>query len=250
MGVKLKTVVLGLGLALAASFGVGAEASAEGSTRRAEPPAAGLAVATFAGGCFWCMEPPFDRLEEVVSTTSGYTGGTTAGPSYKQVSAGGTGHAEAVRVVYDPAKVDYRTLLEVFWRNVDPLDAAGQFCDKGDEYRPAVFAHDEEQRRLAEASKAALATSGRFERPVVVAIEPARGFYVAEDYHQDYYLKNPVRYRYYSVWTAPLAQASCGLGRVGQFACLYPASWERSQRPNGKSARAGLNRWPAYKWPR
>ena len=122
------------------------------------------------------MEPPFDRLEGVVSTTSGYTGGTVAGPSYEQVSAGGTGHAEAVRVVYDPAKVDYRTLLDVFWRNVDPLDAAGQFCDRGDEYRPAVFAHDGEQKRLAEASKAALAASGRFDRPIAVAVEPARDF--------------------------------------------------------------------------
>jgi len=196
--VNLKTMVFGLGFALAALSGVGAGAAvAQGSTRQAEPPAAGLAVATFAGGCFWCMEPPFDRLEGVVSTTSGYTGGTVAAPSYEQVSAGGTGHVEAVRVVYDPAKVDYRTLLEVFWRNVDPLDAAGQFCDRGHEYRPAVFAHDEEQRRLAEASKAALAAPGRFERPVAVAIEPARGFYVAEDHHQDYYQKNPVRYRYY-----------------------------------------------------
>ncbi len=194
---KLKTMVFGLGLASAALSGVGAGAGAEGSTRRAEPPGAGLAVATFAGGCFWCMEPPFDRMEGVVSTTSGYTDGTVAGPSYKQVSAGGTGHAEAVRVVYDPAKVDYRTLLEVFWRNVDPLDAAGQFCDRGHEYRPAVFAHGEEQRRLAEASKAALAASGRFERPIAVAVEPARDFYVAEDYHQDYYVKNPARYRYY-----------------------------------------------------
>ncbi len=194
---KLKTMVFGLGLALAASSGAGTEAGAQGATRQAEPPAAGLAVATFAGGCFWCLEPPFDRLEGVVSTTSGYTGGTVAGPSYKQVSGGGTGHVEAVRVVYDPAKVDYRTLLDVFWRNVDPLDAAGQFCDRGHEYRPAVFAHDEEQRRLAEASKAALAASGRFERPIAVAVEPARDFYVAEDYHQDYYLKNPVRYRYY-----------------------------------------------------
>ena len=196
MDVNLKTMVFGLGLALAASFSAGA--GAEGSTRRAEPPGAGLAVATFAGGCFWCMEPPFDRLEGVVSTTSGYTGGTVVGPSYKQVSAGGTGHAEAVRVVYDPAKVDYRTLLDVFWRNVDPFDAAGQFCDRGHEYRPAVFAHDEEQRRLAEASKAALAASGRFApRPIAVAVEPARNFYVAEDCHQDYYLKNAVRYRYY-----------------------------------------------------
>ncbi len=195
---NLKTMVFGLGLALGALSGVGAGAAvAQGSTRKAEPPAAGLAVATFAGGCFWCMEPPFDRLEGVVSTTSGYTGGTVAGPSYEQVSAGGTGHVEAVRVVYDPAKVDYRTLLEVFWRNVDPLDAAGQFCDRGQEYRPVVFVHDEEQRRLAAATKAALAASGRFERPIAVAVEPARDFYVAEDYHQDYYLKNPVRYRFY-----------------------------------------------------
>ena len=197
MDVKLKTMVFGLCLALAALSGIRAGAGAEGSTRRAGPPAAGLAVATFAGGCFWCMEPPFDRLEGVVSTTSGYTGGTVAGPSYEQVSAGGTGHVEAVRVVYDPAKVDYRTLLEVFWRNVDPLDAAGQFCDRGDEYRPAVVSHDEEQRRLAEASKAALVASGRFAQPIAVAVEPARAFYVAEDYHQDYYLRNPVRYRYY-----------------------------------------------------
>ncbi len=194
---KLKTMVFGLSLALAASSGAGTEAGAQGATRQAEPPAAGLAVATFAGGCFWCLEPPFDRLEGVVSTTSGYTGGTVAGPSYKQVSGGGTGHVEAVRVVYDPAKVDYRTLLDVFWRNVDPLDAAGQFCDRGHEYRAAVFAHGEEQRRLAEASKAALAASGRFERPIAVAVEPARDFYVAEDYHQDYYVKNPARYRYY-----------------------------------------------------
>ena len=192
---KRKAMLLGLCLALAASAGV---LRAEGSTRRAEPPAPGLAVATFAGGCFWCMEPPFDRVEGVVSTTSGYTGGTVAGPSYQQVSAGGTGHAEAVRVVYDPAKVDYRALLEVFWRNVDPVDGAGQFCDRGQQYRPAVFVHDEEQGRLAEALKTALAASGRFApRPIAVAVEPARDFYVAEDYHQDYYLKNPVRYRYY-----------------------------------------------------
>ena len=196
---KRKTMLLGLCLALAASAGVlRAEGGAAGSTRRAEPPAAGLAVATFAGGCFWCMEPPFDRVEGVVSTTSGYTGGTVAGPSYQQVSAGGTGHAEAVRVVYDPAKVDYRALLEVFWRNVDPVDGAGQFCDRGQQYRPAVFVHDEEQGRLAEASKTALAASGRFApRPIAVAVEPARDFYAAEDYHQDYYLRNLLRYKFY-----------------------------------------------------
>jgi peptide-methionine (S)-S-oxide reductase len=194
---EFKAVMLGLSLALAGAFLGGVDAGAQAQTRRAEPPAAGLAVAIFAGGCFWCMEPPFDKLEGVVSTTSGYTGGTIAGPSYKQVSAGGTGHTEAVRVVYDPAKLGYEKLLEVFWRNVDPLDAAGQFCDRGHEYRPAIFAHDGEQRRLAEASKAALDASHRFEQPIVVAVETARDFYEAEDYHQDYYMKNPVRYNYY-----------------------------------------------------
>jgi peptide-methionine (S)-S-oxide reductase len=188
----IKSILVGAGALMAAA----SVASAEG-TRRAEPPAAGLAAATFAGGCFWCMEPPFDKLEGVVSTTSGYTGGAIAGPSYSQVSAGGTGHTEALRIVYDPAKVSYAKLLEVFWRNVDPLDAKGQFCDRGHEYRPAIFAHDEEQKRLAEASKSALATSGRFEQPVVVAIEPARDFYEAEAYHQDYYLKNATKYKFY-----------------------------------------------------
>lgn len=194
---KLKAMAFGFGLALAAPFPGGMDAGARAQTRRAEPPAAGLAVATFAGGCFWCMEPPFDKLEGVVSTTSGYTGGATVGPSYKQVSAGGTGHTEALRVVYDPAKLGYETLLDVFWRNVDPLDASGQFCDRGHEYRPAIFAHDDGQKRLAEASKAALDASHRFEQPVVVAIETARDFYQAEDYHQDYHVKNPVRYNYY-----------------------------------------------------
>jgi peptide-methionine (S)-S-oxide reductase len=133
----------------------------------------------------------------VVSTTSGYTGGTVAGATYRQVGAGGTGHVEAVRVVFDPAKVSYGKLLEVYWKNVDPLDGGGQFCDRGPEYRPAIFVHDDEQRHAAEASKAALAASGRFKEPIAVAVEPAREFWVAEDYHQDYYLKNPVKYRYY-----------------------------------------------------
>jgi peptide-methionine (S)-S-oxide reductase len=157
----------------------------------------GLAEATFAGGCFWCMEPPFDKLDGVVSTTSGYTGGHVKNPSYEQVSAGGTGHAEAVQVVYDPAKVSYQKLLDVFWHNVDPLDATGQFCDKGSQYRSIIFYHNDEQRRLAEASKAALEASGRFGQPVVTEIVPATAFYPAEDYHQDYYQKNPIRYRFY-----------------------------------------------------
>ena len=175
---------------LAALLAMGLSAGAAGKEQ-------GLAEATFAGGCFWCMEPPFDKLAGVVSTTSGYTGGQVKNPSYEQVSAGGTGHAESVQVVYDPAKVSYQKLLDVFWHNVDPLDAAGQFCDKGHQYRTAIFYHDDEQRRLAEASKAALEASGRLRQPIVTEIVPAATFYPAEDYHQDYYQKNPIRYRFY-----------------------------------------------------
>jgi peptide-methionine (S)-S-oxide reductase len=188
LAVLLAALAGALGLSLAA---------ADEPTKRAEAPGPGLAVATFAAGCFWCVEPPYDKTEGVVSTTSGYTGGKVAGATYRQVGMGGTGHTEAVRVVYDPAKVGYDKLLEVYWKNVDPLDAKGQFCDKGEPYRPAIFVHDEEQRRLAEASKAALAASGRFKQPIVVAIEPASDFWIAEDYHQDYYLKNPAKYAYY-----------------------------------------------------
>src|SRR5690606_24679114 len=147
----------------------------------------GHALATFAGGCFWCMEPPYDELDGVLATTSGYMGGHKADPTYHEVSAGSTGHAEAVQITYDPSKVSYQELLEVFWRNVDPLDAGGQFCDRGDQYRTAIFVHDEEQRRLAEASKEALEESGRFDQPIVTAIEDAGPFYPAEEYHQDYY---------------------------------------------------------------
>ena len=189
---KRKTMLLGLCLALAASAGV---LRAEGSTRRAGPPAPGLAVATFAGGCFWCMEPPFDRLDGVVSTTSGYTGGRTVKPSYEAVSAGVTGHAEVVQVVYDPARVSYERLLHVFWRNIDPFDARGQFCDKGTQYRSAIFVQDEDQRRLAEASKREL--QARFKEPIVTEIAAAAEFYPAEGYHQDYYQSNPARYRFY-----------------------------------------------------
>jgi peptide-methionine (S)-S-oxide reductase len=157
----------------------------------------GLKVATFAGGCFWCMEPPFDRLDGVVSTTSGYTGGTKQNPTYREVSAGETGHAESVQVVYDPTKVGYEKLLDVFWHNVDPLTKDAQFCDHGNQYRTAIFVHDEEQRRLAEASKEALERSGRFRQPIVTEIVAASMFWPAEDYHQDYYKKNPIRYKFY-----------------------------------------------------
>lgn len=156
-----------------------------------------LAKATLAGGCFWCLEPPYDKLEGVVSTTSGYIGGKTANPTYEQVSSGGTGHYEVLQVVYDPRKISYEKLLEVFWRNIDPTDASGQFCDKGTQYRSGIFYHGEEQKRLAEASKAAIEKSKPFKKPVVTPIVAATEFYPAEDYHQDYYQKNPVRYKFY-----------------------------------------------------
>jgi peptide-methionine (S)-S-oxide reductase len=161
------------------------------------PGAPERAFAIFAGGCFWCMEPPFDALPGVLSTTSGYTGGRVENPSYQQVSEGGTGHREAVRVEYDPTRVSYPQLLDVFWHNVDPLDAGGQFCDRGSQYESAIFVADAEERRLAEASKRALEASGRFDRPVATRILAASAFYPAEEYHQDYARRNPLRYRYY-----------------------------------------------------
>lgn len=161
------------------------------------PPREGLAKATFAGGCFWCMEPPYDKLDGVVSTTSGYTGGQTKNPTYEEVSAGGTGHTEAVQIVYDSKKISYAQLLEVFWHNVDPLDAGGQFCDRGSQYRTGIFYYDETQKRLAEQSKRELDASGRFKQPIVTEIVQATAFYPAEEYHQDYYQKNPVRYKFY-----------------------------------------------------
>jgi peptide-methionine (S)-S-oxide reductase len=154
-----------------------------------------VAIATFAGGCFWCMEPPYDKLPGVLSTTSGYIGGKTANPTYRQVVTGDTGHAEAVRVAYDPAQITYEKLLEVFWRNIDPHDAGGQFCDRGDSYRTGIFVHDETQLRLAQESKKAVAA--KLKKPVVTEIVLAPKFYPAEDYHQDYYTKNPVRYKIY-----------------------------------------------------
>lgn len=155
------------------------------------------ATAIFAGGCFWCMEKPFDELPGVVETTSGYTGGTVENPSYEQVSRGGTGHVEAVRVTYDPGQVSYEKLLDVFWRNVDPLDEGGQFCDRGSQYRSAIFPTNEEQQAAAQASKSALANSGQFEEDIETEIQPASEFYPAEDYHQNYYKTHSVRYKVY-----------------------------------------------------
>jgi peptide-methionine (S)-S-oxide reductase len=153
------------------------------------------ATATFAGGCFWCMEPPFERLRGVLTVTSGYTGGRVDRPTYEQVSEGFTGHREAVEIVYDPAQISYQQLLNVYWHNVDPFDQSGQFCDKGGQYRAAIFVQDGEQRRLAEATKQAAGV--RFHRDVFVDIVTAGPFYRAEEYHQDYYKKNPLRYKFY-----------------------------------------------------
>jgi len=169
-------------------------ASAQTST----PPAdRRLLTATFAGGCFWCMEEAFEKVGGVVSVTSGYTGGTLRDPDYEQVSSGGTGHAESVEVRYDPDKISYQGLLDVFWHNIDPLAKDRQFCDVGSQYRSAIFYHDAEQQKLTEASKQALVESKRFSQPIVTEIVPAGPFYPAETYHQDYYKKNPVRYKFY-----------------------------------------------------
>ena len=161
--------------------------------------------ATFAGGCFWCMEGPFEQLPGVLSVTSGYTGGTKENPTYEEVSSGSTGHAESIQIVYDPSKLTYQTLLETFWRQIDPTQVDGQFADHGRQYRSAIFYHSDEQKRLAESSKDALAKSGKFNKPIVTEIAPAGPFYPAEDYHQDYYKKNPLRYNLYKI----------GSGRAG-----------------------------------
>lgn len=160
-------------------------------------PAPRRAHAYFAGGCFWCMEPPFERMKGVVSVTSGYAGGRVANPTYEEVSAGGTGHRESVDVLYDPSQVSYQQLLDVYWHNVDPLDNEGQFCDKGGQYRTAIFYTNAEERRLAEASKQAVAAKlGHVVYTDVIPL-PANIFWPAEDYHQDYYKKNPIRYKFY-----------------------------------------------------
>jgi peptide-methionine (S)-S-oxide reductase len=164
-----------------------------------------LATATFAGGCFWCMEPPFDKLVGVISTTSGYTGGHKLKPTYEEVCSGTTGHAEAVQVVYDSTQISYAQLLHVFWHNIDPLAVNRQFCDAGSQYRSAIFYHNEEQRRLAEESKQKLEQTRRFGRPIVTEIAAASTFYQAEEYHQDYYKKNPLHYKAY--------RAGCGRDR-------------------------------------
>jgi len=176
-------------------------------------------TAIFAGGCFWCMEPPFEALEGVVEVTAGYTGGEEVNPSYEQVASGRTAHMEAVRVIFDPARVSYRELVEVFWRQVDPTDDGGQFADRGNQYRTAIFYTGDEQRRIAEESRAALDRSGIFDRPIVTGIVPATHFYPAEEYHQDYYRKNVLHYSAYKA----------GSGRAGFLEKTWKKEAEASE---------------------
>jgi methionine-S-sulfoxide reductase len=192
----MRVVIAALSLLLTLGA-VATAATNDRGMKAAEYGDAALAKAIFAGGCFWCMEPPFEKLPGVVSVIAGYTGGQKENPTYQEVSAGGTGHAEAIEVVYDPAEISYPQLLEVFWMNIDPTDAGGQFVDRGSQYRAAIFYSGEEQKRLAEVSRESLARSGRFTRPIVTEIVAATAFYPAEEYHQDYYKKNPLRYNYY-----------------------------------------------------
>lgn len=169
--------------------------------------------AIFAGGCFWCMVQPFDSLPGIISVTSGYTGGHVENPTYRQVTSGRTGHTEAVEIVYDPDKISYRELVDIYWRQTDPTDAGGQFADRGDSYRPVIFYKDAQQKEAAEESKRELEQSGKFSEPIVTKIEEAKPFYPAEEYHQDYYKKESAHYKRYSV----------GSGRAG----FINKTWEK-----------------------
>ena len=198
-----RTLITGAAALLVAGIaaaGVFAQTAQEKTSAATRPSA--TAVATFAGGCFWCTEADFDKVDGVISTTSGYIGGKTANPSYDSVSAGNSGYAEAVQIVFDPSKVTYSKLLEHYWRTIDPTTKDRQFCDSGNQYRTAIFTHDEQQRALAEASKKALSSNKPFREPIVTEIVTATQFYPAEEYHQDYHTKNPVRYKFY--------RANCG----------------------------------------
>jgi peptide-methionine (S)-S-oxide reductase len=191
-------------LAAASLIGVASLCTAQNSAQpSATPlPTAVTAKAIFAGGCFWCVESDFDKFPGVISTTSGYTGGKTVSPTYEQVSSHSTGHAEAVEVVYDPAKVSYQRLVEYFWHTIDPTVKDQQFCDHGTPYRTVIFAPNAELLKAAQSSRAVLEKSKPFKEPIVTDIVLASAFYPAEDYHQDYYKKNPIRYKYY--------RGSCG----------------------------------------
>ena len=221
---SLRTITLGIPIlvvAILVAIGVSstrADSPTSKNEQASSPAKDGkLAKATFAGGCFWCMEPPFEKLEGVISVTSGYTGGKETAPSYQEVSSGRTGHVEAIQVKFDPEVISYEYLLEVFWRQIDPTDDGGQFADRGKQYRTAIFTYDREQRALAEASKRKLAKSGIFKGPIVTEIRWAEPFYAAEAYHQDYYKKNPSNYKRYRA----------GSGREGFLKSVW------SKRPLG-----------------
>jgi peptide-methionine (S)-S-oxide reductase len=208
---KLRLAVFSAGLLLGAFFLLGPMPHAASNPG---PPPDHVAHATFAGGCFWCMEATFEEVAGVVSVISGYTGGTVKNPTYEQVSSGETGHAESVQVAYDPSKITYEQLLDVFWHNVDPQDGGGQFCDRGTQYRSAIFYDGEEQKEAAEASKRKLEASGRFSQPIVTQIVALQAFYPAEGYHQDFYKKNPMRYKMYRL----------GCGRDARLRSLWGKS--------------------------
>lgn len=197
---------------VAAGLSAAAPAAERG---KAKPAKAETAKAIFAGGCFWCVEEAFDKVPGVIATTSGYTGGRTKNPTYEEVSSERTGHAEAVLVEYDPGKVSYQKLVDVFWHNIDPTQRNGQFCDHGSSYRSAVFYLDEEQRRIAEASKAALMKAKPFQGEIVTEITKAAEFYPAEAYHQNYYLRNPIRYKFYKTGCGREARLQELWGRSG-----------------------------------
>jgi methionine-S-sulfoxide reductase len=194
---KLFLTIAGGMILTAAASGNAAAGNAGGSTVTKDGQ--GPAEATFAGGCFWCMQPPYDKTPGVLSTVVGYTGGTKKDPTYEEVTGGQTGHAEAVRIYYDPKQVSYEKLLEIFWKNIDPTQQDGQFADRGSQYRTAIFYHDDEQKKLAGESRERLAKSGKFSKPIVTEIAPAGDFYRAELYHQDYYKKNATHYKLYSI---------------------------------------------------
>lgn len=224
--------------------GVETTAAPDAEAAQAEAPAeasaapGAQAVATFAGGCFWCMELPFEELDGVSAVISGYTGGEVEFPTYKQVCSGTTGHTEAIQVHYDPARVSYDTLLEVFWRQVDPTDSGGQFVDRGSQYRPEIFFHDEAQRDTALASRAALEASGRFDAPIVVEVTPFEEFFEAEDYHQDYYDKSPRNYKRYRKGSGRDRFLDEAWGADREVSARQP--WDDFEKPDEAALRASL----------
>jgi peptide methionine sulfoxide reductase msrA/msrB len=226
--------LIGMAAAIGASKKQTAADSRNASTAKTE-------TATFAGGCFWCMESAFEKHEGVTEAISGYMGGHIKNPTYEQVSSGKSGHLEVIQVVYDPDKIDYNTLLDLFWRQIDPTDGGGSFADRGPQYRSAVFYHDEEQKRLAEASRDQLQNSGRYEKPIVTEIRKAETFYPAEDYHQDYYRKNPIRYKFYRHGSGRDAYLKTVWGKdPGTAQIMEQTAGEKYVRPDDAELKARL----------